>query len=92
MDQSSIVLFFTKRGFTAAKIERELKTTLDDEAMPDSIITDTLGSWSWIYPRPETVQNSFDDAIRQTLDEALFTSVKQIAHRLCQSPPPYIDA
>jgi hypothetical protein len=85
MDQSTVVLFFAKRGLSATQIERELKATLGAEAMPYSTITYTLRSRSWTHPTPDTVENPLDDAIRQTLDKMPFASVRQIAHRLCQS-------
>ena len=85
MDQSTVVLFFAKRGLNATQIERELKATLGAEAMPYSTITYTLRSRSWTHSTPDPIENPLDDAIRQTLDEMPFASVRQIAHRLCQS-------
>jgi hypothetical protein len=85
MDQSIVVLFFTKRGLSAIQIERELNATLGSEAMPYSTITYGLRSHSWTHPTLDTVANRLDDAIRQTFDEMPFASVRQIAHSLCQS-------
>jgi transposase len=85
MDQSTAVLFFAKRGLSATQIEGELRAILGGEAMPYSTITYTLRSRSWTHTTPDTIENPLDDAIRQTLDNIPFASVRQIAHRLCQS-------